>query len=95
MKKGLISLLTLLGVTVAFAQEKPKVISTELIQLKVDPRYKAENKQLQSAGNVKTLRVVEMKQKPNTNTSDPTPQKAVLRPAPKKQEKPIQEINNK
>ena len=72
-----------------------KVISTELIQLKVDPRYKVEKKQVKSASNVKTLRVVEMKQKPNTNTIEKTPQKADLRTTPKKQEKLIQEINNK
>lgn len=96
MKKGLLSLLALLGFAVAFAQEKPKTISTELIQLRVDPRYKSEKQQqVKLEGNTKQVRSVELRQNPNANAANPTPIKVNLRPMPKKQENPIQEIKNK
>ena len=95
MKKGLLFILAILGSTVSFAQEKPKNVSTELVQLKLEPRNKKEKQQVISEKNTKTPREVDIKQNTNKDATKSTPRKAELRVVPLKKKKPTPTINNK
>jgi len=96
MKKGLLSLFAIFSFFVAFSQEKPKNVSTELVQIKVDPRYKTVKKnQIQAGDDVKSAKAVDEKQTPNKTKTNTTPIEAELRVKAVKKEKTTSDINNK
>lgn len=93
MKKGLLFLVTILSVGVAFAQDKPKNVNTEFVQIKLEPLRTTKTQSIKSNEIAKKEGVVGIKQKPKRKDANTMPRKAELHAVPVK--KNTNKENNK
>ncbi len=92
-KEALSVLLVLFGFSFTFAQEKPKSVSNELVQIKVDPRRSHKSQPVRSADNVRSEGIGDRKQKPRSKNVNNEPRKAELRVVPVKKKTTNREDN--
>ena len=92
-KEALSILLVLFGFSFAFAQEKPRSVSNELVQIKVEPRKSQKSHPENSDRNVKSEGIGDRKQKPSSKNVNNAPRKAELRVVPVKKKTTNREDN--